>query len=338
MEREAISPDGIMHLAMGFWGSKTLLSAVELQVFTVLAEGPLEGGELAARLGIQHRGARDFFDALTALNMLAREGDRYGNTPATDFFLDKNKPSYIGGFLEIANNRLYPMWDALTEGLRSGKPQNETKGGGELFATLYADHEKLAEFLGAMTGVSIGVAMAIAEKFPWKDYKTFVDIGCAQGCAPVRIALKHAHLTGGGFDLPPVAPIFESYVESFGLQQRLRFHAGDFFIDELPKADVLVMGNILHNWDHDQKKVLLEKAYRALPNGGALIVYEWIIDHDRRENALSLLMSLHMLLETPGGQNFTAAECCAWMREAGFNETRVEHLLGPNSMVVGKKG
>ncbi len=337
MERPVISPDNIMHLAMGFWGSKTLLSAVELQLFTVLAEGPLECVELAGRLGIHQRSARDFFDALTALKLLVREGDRYGNTPATDIFLDKNKPSYIGGFLEIANNRLYPMWESLTEGLRTGKPQNETKGGGELFATLYADPVKLAEFLGAMTGISTGVAMAIAEKFPWKDYKTFVDIGCAQGCAPVQIVLKNMHLTGGGFDLPQVGPIFENYVKSFALEQRLRFHTGDFLIDELPTADVLVMGNILHNWNLQQKKMLLEKAYRALPNGGALIVYEWIIDNDRQENVLSLLMSLHMMMETPAGKNFTGTECCAWMHEAGFSAARVQHLLGPNSMVVGTK-
>lgn len=326
-----------MHLATGFWASKTLLSAVELGVFTVLAKGPLECADLEARLGIHRRGARDFFDALTALKMLVRVGDRYRNTPATDAYLDKNKPSYIGGFLEIANDRLYPMWESLTDGLRTGKPQNGTNGGGDIFAKLYATPQEQAQFLGAFRGISINAATLIAQKFPWKDYKTFVDVGCAQGVAPVQIALKNAHLTGHGFDLPAVAPAFENYVRSFGLEQRLRFHAADFFVDELPAGDVLIMGHILHDWELEQRKMLLDKAYRALPKGGALIVYEWIIDDDRRESALGLMMSLHMLLQTPGGKNFTGAECCAWMREAGFNETRVEHLLGPNSMVIGIK-
>ena len=337
MERQATSPDDILRLAMAFWGSKTLLSAVELQVFTILAVGPVGCGDLAARLGIHQRGARDFFDALTALNMLAREGDRYGNTPATDMFLDKSKPTYIGGLLESANNRLYPMWESLTEGLRSGKPQNETKAGGELYEILCADPRHLSGFLRAMTGISMGAATAIAEKFPWDAYKTFIDIGCAQGCVPVQTALKHPHLSGGGFDLPPVGAVFDDYVKTFDLERRLRFYPGDFFAVDLPTADVLVMGNILHNWDLGQKKMLLQKAYRALAGGGALIVYEWFIDDDRRENALGLLMSLHMLMETPGGQNSTAAECCGWMREAGFSATRVEHLAGPDSMVVGIK-
>ena len=337
MEHHGVSPDDIMRLGMAFWGSKALLSAVDLGVFTALAERSLECGELATRLGIHERSARDFFDALVALNMLVRDGDRYGNTRAADFFLDRNKPSYIGGFLELANNRLYSMWDALTVGLRSGKPQTDTKDGGELFETLYADPEKLAEFLGAMTGISIGVSKALAEKFPWQEYKSFVDIGCAQGCALVQVALRHAHLTGGGFDLPPVGPIFDTYVKSMGLEHRLRFHAGDFFVDEMPPADVLIMGHILHNWNSEQKKLLLEKAYGAVSPGGALVAYEWLIDEERRDNALSLLMSLHMLMETPGGNNFTGSECCAWMHEAGFSETRVEHLLGPSSMVVGMK-
>lgn len=337
MERRAITAEDIMQLAMGFWGSKTLLSAVELDLFSVLAEGPLERHELADRLKIDTRGARDFFDALTALGMLARDGDRYRNTPATDTYLDKGKETYIGSFLETANNRLYHMWESLTEGLRSGIPQNETKAGGELYEILYAETEPLVGFLHAMTGVSMGAATAIAKRFPWQDYETFVDIGCAEGCAPVQIALRHPHLSGGGFDLPPVGPMFEKYVKDAGLEQRLRFHPGDFFAVGLPTSDVLVMGNILHNWNLEQKRTLLEKAYRALPSGGALIVYEWLIDDDRRENAFALLMSLHMLMETPGGSNVTGAECCAWMREAGFSETRVEHLVGPNSMVVGVK-
>ena len=144
-------------------------------------------------------------------------------------------------------------------------------------------------------------------------------------------------MTGGGFDLPMLAPIFEDYVASFGLADRLRFHPGDFFADPLPSADVLVMGHILHDWNTDEKLTLLRKAYEALPDGGALIVYEAIIDDERQDNAFGLLMSLNMLIETPGGYDFTGADCQAWMHQVGFGETRVESLAGPDSMVVGIK-
>lgn len=334
-----LTPDGILGLGFGFWGPKTLLSAVELGVFSELAQGPADLGTLTARLGLHPRSARDFLDALVALGMLEREGDRYANTPETGFFLDRAKPSYIGGLLEMVNARLYGFWNHLTEGLRTGKAQNESKTNptASPFDALYGDPARLRQFLQGMTGISLGAALAIARKFPWREYRTFLDIGGAQGVLPVQVALAHPHLTGGNFDLPVVGPIFEEYVRSFGLSQRLRFHPGDFFKDRLLPADVLVMGHILHDWNLEQKKLLIGKAYDALPPGGALIVYEALIDDERRQNAFGLLMSLNMLIETPGGFDYTGADCCRWLREAGFHQTRVEHLLGPDSMVVAIK-
>jgi hypothetical protein len=332
------TPDSILQLGLGFWGSKTLLSAVELGLFTELAKGPRDLKTISDCLDLHPRSARDFLDSLVALGMLDRTDGTYRNTPEADFFLDRNKPTYVGGLLEMANARLYPFWGSLTEALRTGKPQNEVKGGGEdFFGTLYADPERLRGFLRAMTGVSLGPANAIAKKFPWSRYKTFVDIGSAQGGLPVVLARTHAHLTGAGFDLPPVKPIFEEFVAASGLTSRVRFIPGDFFADSLPQADVLVMGHILHDWNLEEKRRLLEKAHAALTAGGALIVYDMVIDDDRRENAMGLLMSLNMLIETPGGFDYTGSDCIGWMREAGFRDCYVEPLVGPNSMVVGVK-
>ncbi len=332
-----LSPEKILHLGLGFWGSKTLLTAVELGLFTELASGPLTAEAIGERLNLHPRGRRDFLDALVALGMLDRDGGRYRNSPESDLFLDRAKPSYVGGLLEMAGGRLYGFWGALTEALRTGRPQNESKSGANPFDAIYADPERLRGFLAAMTGISLGAARAIAAKFPWSNYKTFIDIGAAQGALPVQVALANPHLTGGGFDLPVVGPIFEDYVKSFGLSGRLRFYAGSFFTDPLPSADVLVMGHILHDWNLDEKRMLLAKACEALPSGGALIVFEALIDDDRSKNAFGLLMSLNMLIETPGGFDYTGADCSGWMRDAGFRETRVEHLLGPDSMVIGIK-
>ena len=337
-QAEPVTPDAIMQLGLAFWGSKTLLSAVEMRLFAVLSEaGPLDAEELRERLGLHPRGARDFFDALVALGMLERNAGRYSNTPATELFLDPAKPSYMGGILEMANARLYPFWGSLTEGLRTGKPQSEAKTGGDFFAAVYADPERLAQFAGAMSGLSAHTGRAIAAKFPWRDHGSVIDIGCAEGAVPVAIAHAHAHLTGGGFDLPPIEPLFDAHVARAGLTDRLRFTPGDFFADPLPSADVLIMGHILHDWDLDEKRTLLQKAYAALPDGGALIVYDAIIDDDRRANAFGLLMSLNMLIEGPVGFDYTGADCRAWMADAGFRESYVEHLVGPDSMVVGIK-
>jgi O-methyltransferase domain/Dimerisation domain len=334
---DPVTPANIFNLGFGFWASKTLLSAVELGLFTELATGPADLATLTRRLGLHERSARDFFDALVALKLLDREGGRYCNTADTDLFLDRAKPSYVGGLLEMANARLYGSWGSLTEALKTGRNQNEAKDSGEVFAALYADPDSLRGFLAAMSGVSLGAAEAIAAKFPWKNYKTFVDIGAAQGMVPATIARAHNHLSGAGYDLPEVKPVFEEFVAQHGLRERLKFLSGNFFTDPLPAADVLIMGHILHDWDLSQKRMLLEKAHAALPKGGALIVYEAIIDDERRQNAFGLLMSLNMLIETPGGFDFTGTECQAWMREAGFSQTRVEPLAGPDSMVVAIK-
>jgi hypothetical protein len=332
-----VSPEQILGLGLGFWGSKTLLSAIELGVFTELTRAAADADTLAARLKLHPRAARDFFDALVALGMLDRKGAQYTNTPATDFFLDRAKPSYIGGILEMANARLYGFWGSLTEALKTGQPQNEAKQGGDLFAALYADPDRLRGFLKAMTGISMGAARMIAERFPWGGYRTFADLGTAEGAVPVAVTQAHAHLSGIGFDLPPVKPHFEAFVTAHGVSDRVRFHAGDFFKDPLPSVDVLVMGHILHDWNLEQKRALIAKALDALPKGGALVVYDTIIDDDRRQNAFGLLMSLNMLIETPGGFDYTGADCISWMRAAGFKETRVEHLLGPDSMAIGIK-
>jgi hypothetical protein len=329
--------DHIMQVGLGFWASKTLLSAVEMELFTELAKQPETLPELSARLRLHPRSAHDFLDALLSLNFLERRDGVYYNTPSTDLFLDKRKSSYIGGMLEMASHRLYPFWGNLTTALRTGLPQNEASQGGGGFDALYADPDRLRGFLKAMTGISRGANMAIAEKFPWAEYKSAVDVGTAQGDLITQVALANPHIAGLGFDLPVVAPIFEDYVADNGLSGRVCFRSGSFFDCPIPKADVVMMGHILHDWDLEEKKMLIRKAYESLPTGGALIVYESIIDDDRSKNSFGLLMSLNMLIETPGGFDYSGADCMGWMQAAGFHSTRVEPLVGPDSMVVGIK-
>lgn len=334
-----LTPEHIMQTGIGFWASKVLLSGVEMGVFTELANGPQEFGKLSGRLGLHPRSARDYLDALVALGFLQRSSGRYSNTPETDLFLDRRKPTYIGGMLEMANTRLFGFWNHLTEALRTGKQQNEAKdeSGASPFQALYADPARLKEFLAAMSGISCGANLAIARKVSWANYKTYADVGTAQGDLAVQIALANPHLKGIGFDLAEVGPVFEEYVKANGLSERVCFQAGDFFSQELPNVDVITMGHILHDWGLDNKRMLIGKAYKALNTGGALVVYDAIIDDDRSKNAFGLLMSLNMLIETPEGFDYTGAECIGWMKEAGFREARVEHIAGPDSMVTGVK-
>ena len=332
------SPEKILELSNGFKSSKVLLTAVELGVFTELAKGPKPLKELRQRLGLcSRRSTLDFFDCLVSLGMLDLISDEYVNTPETDYFLDKNKSSYIGGLLEMYNDRLYRFWGNFTEALKTGKPQNEAKTGEEFFSALYADQDRLSRFMQAMSGISLIPSKVAAEKFPWTNYRVVADIGCARGVFLTEVLKVHPHLRGVGFDLEPVQPIFERYIEEQGLQGSLVFQKGDFFKDPLPSADILVFGQILHDWSLEERKALLRKAYQTLPEEGAVLAYDFIIDDDRRKNTLGLLSSLTMLIETQDGFDYTGKECKEWMGEAGFNNIEIIPLAGQESMVIGKK-
>jgi SAM-dependent methyltransferase len=335
--RPRSTPEGILRLGTSFWASRTLLAAVELGLFTELAQGPLDELRLRTRLGLHERGARDFFDALVALGLLRRRDGLYRNTTASDAYLDKKKPRYIGGLLEMLSVREFAHWAHLTQALRSGRPQSEARNGGEPFERLYEDPHTLETFLSAMTGASMAASRALAGKFPWRRYGSFADIGCAQGGTAVCLAQSHPHLAGVGFDLPVVQGAFEEYVERFALSARVRFAGGDFFAVPLPSADVLLMVQILHDWNLERKQLLLAKAYAALEPGGVLIVVDAMIDAGRSRNAFALLMSLNMLIETSGGFDYTATDCAGWLKQAGFARVRARGLGGPYSMVIGTK-
>ena len=335
-------PSQLLQVGFGFWGSKVLLTAIELGVFTILAEKSMTKEQLGKTLGFHPRGTRDFFDALVALRFLDREGDGeralYSNTETTAHFLDKNKPAYIGGILEMCNARLYRFWNDLGTALKTGQPQNEVKHSQKpMFEELYEDVPRLEQFLGAMTGISRGNFQALADKFDFSKYKTLCDVGGAAGILSIIVAKKYPRLQALSFDLPAVEPIARKHIKKEGLGNRVQAVSGDFFKDPLPKADVITMGLILHDWNLQNKKHLIRLAFAALPKGGALIAVENIIDDARRENAFGLLMSLNMLIELGDGFDFTFADYKQWCREAGFKKFELRHLSGPCSAAVAYK-
>ncbi|NOX86221.1 MAG: methyltransferase [Chlorobi bacterium] len=342
MVEEQLNPSKIMQTGMGFFASKTLLTAVNMELFTLLADNELTGREIQSKLGLHQRSLYDFLDAMVALGFLNRNGLKetalYSNAEDTNLFLDKNKPEYIGGILEMANNRLYPFWNNLEEGLKSGGPQNEIKNGGEsIFDALYSDPEKLTEFIAAMGGVQMGNFIRFAGEFDFAGYSTLCDIGGAGGYLSAQVVMHNPNMRCISFDLPEVSPIAEKILKKMGVADKVSVVSGDFFTDDFPEADIITMGNILHDWGTSDKKMLIKKAYDALPEGGALVVIENIIDDNRSENAFGLLMSLNMLIETGEGFDFTGKDFDGWAKEAGFSDTWIIPLTGPTSAAIAVK-
>lgn len=336
------SSDHILKVGMGFFASKALLSAVELGIFTTIGDGLKSAGEIEQSLGLHPRATHDFLDALVALKLLERDGDgatgRYGNTRDARRFLVRTSPDYVGGILEMANARLYRFWADLTPALKTGQPQNEVRHAGKsMFDELYADPERLEQFMNAMAGISKANFEAFAAKFDFSRYGSMADIGGATGQLACAVAERHPHMDLASYDLPVVQPIAERRIAAAGLGHRVGAGAIDFFADEFPQADVITMGMIPHDWNLERKKQLISKAYAALPKGGAFVAIENLIDDDRRENAFGLLMSLNMLIEFGDAFDFTGADFESWCLEAGFERVEIMHLAGPASAAIAYK-
>lgn len=341
-ETQRVDPSHIMNVGLGFWASKILLTAVKLELFTKLALRPLTAKEIKYEICLNERGLYDFLDSLVALGFLQRSGNKstalYSNSADTALFLDKNKLSYVGGILEMANNRLYPFWNFLEEGLRTGTPQNEIRTGrSTLFDEIYSDVDKTREFVNAMGGIQTGNFVTFAREFDFSGYKSLCDIGGAGALLSAHVVTHNPHMECISFDLPAVAPIAAENISKMGLASNVNIRSGDFFNEPFPRADVITMGNILHDWGIKDKKMLIRRAYDALPLGGSLVVIENIIDDERRENAFGLMMSLNMLIETPEGSDFTAEDFNGWATEAGFRRTFLMPLTGPSSAVIAVK-
>lgn len=339
---EPLDPGHIMETATGFFASKVLLTGVELDLFSTLGDDAMTAEELGGALELHPRGWYDFFDALVALGFLERDGDgrggRYRNTPETAAFLDRASPDYIGGLPEMLNARLFGFWNHLATALRTGEPQNETRIHGKpIFEELYSDAGKLGQFLDAMSALQAGNFHELARKFDFSRYATVSDIGGALALLSRIVGSHHPHLRFTSFDLPPVAPHARRHVEEAGMSDRIEIVSGDFFVDDLPGADVVTMGNILHDWNLERKKILIGKAYEALPAGGALIAIENVIDDARRENAFGLLSSLNMLIEFGDAFDYTGADFRGWCREAGFTSFDMIPLTGPTSAAIAYK-
>lgn len=331
--------DEIIQLGLGFWTSQVLLCAVELGLFTELAGKQLDGETLRARLGLHQRGAPDFFDVLVSLGLLERTGGLYRNSASAEKMLNRaNEQTYIGGLLEIAHAQWYASWGNLITALRDGKPQNSvTSGSEDSFGALYNDPARAQKFSRAMTGGAMTCGLALAKLSVWGTVSTVADIGSSEGGLLSQLLRHHPHLAGTGFDLPEVADSFHRTAAEAGLADRMSFAAGDFFADPLPGADVLIYGHVLHDWDLETKRFLLRKAFGALQPGGLVMIYDTLIDDERNDRTFAMLMSLHMLLESPGGFDYTGTDCLGWLESAGFRDCHIDHLTGPNFLIVGRK-
>jgi len=329
-------PADIKRLGNGFCHAKLLLTAGELGLFASLASvGPCTAPEIQERLGLHPRGCRDFLNALVLLGLLTREGDRYGNSAVTTAHLVPGVATYMGGFLDRSNRVLYPAWASLGDALRTGLPQVPAAHS-DAFGRMLEDPAQLGQYLGMMDSVNGLLAPELASAFDWTGHQLLVDVGGARGNLAAQLIIAHPHLSAWVFDLPVMEAPLRDHVRPLVSPGRIRFRGGDFFSDPLPEGDVLILGHVLHNWSPAERQLLVKKAFAATRPGGALLVYDAMLEDDPADLA-RVLVSLNMLLVTAGGSEYPVSECRGWLADAGF-EAISDCALGPaDTLVIGRK-
>ncbi|MDI3390352.1 methyltransferase [Streptomyces sp. B-S-A8] len=333
----SVHPGPVMGLILGSWQSRMLLAAVEYDLFTEVAKGPATSAELAERLGLVERGTNDLLAGLVHLGLLQSTDGTFANAPVSDAFLVKGRPAYLGGYLHFCEQELNPAWNGLADSLRTGKPQNQAAVIGNPYDTLYADADATDGFLDSMDLLNAPIAQALS-RFDWSGYESFVDIGGARGNFAHQVVTHNPHLKGAVFDLPPLKPAFDRHMDRLGdTAGPVTFHGGDFFKDDLPQADVLVFGHVLHNWGVEDRVALLKRAYDALKPGGSVFVYDPMAGGDQ-PSMHGALAGLTMLVWSRGGHEYAADDLHGWLREAGFEPETVEvDGLHDDVLVIGRK-
>jgi O-methyltransferase domain/Dimerisation domain len=328
--------DRALRFGAGVWQAGLVYAALELGLFAALAAGPCSRAGLVERLRLHPRGAADFCDALVSVGLLDRRRDLYANSAIASIAFVPTSATYIGDLMRPSDERRWATWHELVDALRTGGPQPGTAAS-RSFSTEGIDEDLMAASVRRMTCFSMNTALALSEKYDWTGCQSVADIGTGEGIVAVEVGTRHPHMKVIGFDLPGLRKWFEPHIRRRGLDGRAAFHSGDFFRDQLPGAEVLVLSHILHDWSVDQRRELLSKAFAALPSDGTVIVCDAMIDNARRRKTASLLLSLNMLMQTPEGGEYTPAQCGEWLRAAGFRSVDSARLTARDTIVVARR-
>lgn len=325
-------PAGIIRLANSFADAKALLTAVELGLFDLLHPGAKSAEEIQSGLELHGRGLTDWLDLLIELGLLSRSEGKYENTSGPDQYLIRGTQGYIGGFLERSNRNLFPAYAKLGTALKTGQPQS-----GSSFDAVVENPFILEQFINSMDALTRTLGPVLLDAVDeWSSYTSVLDVGGCQGSLTSMIVAANPNLAGHTFDLPQMAPFFEKNIEARGLTGKVTFHGGSFFEDDLPKADIVTMGHVLHDWDREQRGFLVKKAFDAVNPGGILVVYDRMLDRasSRVEN---LVISLDMLLVTDGGSEYTVGELREHAEKAGFAKVEDRLLGDDDTLVIARK-
>ncbi len=319
---ETWNPGKLLEISGYYWKTCTLHAGVKLGLFTAIGDKPTGAPELAKILEADERGLAMLLNALTAMGLIEKTGEKYANTPTAGPLLRKDSPRYIG-FMIMHHHHLVSSWSRLDEAVKSGKPVR----GRELFE----DEVERESFLMGMFNIAMGTAPLVADHMDLSGRRRLLDLGGGPGTYAIHFLLKNPELTATIFDLPTTRPFAEKTVQRFNLEERIDFQAGDFSVDPISGThDLVWLSHIVHGEAPEDCRKLLKKAVSALAPGGMIMIHDFFLEKNRAAPLFPTLFSLNMLACTPGGQSYSEAEIRKMLEEAGVKEIRRSEFTGPN--------
>ncbi len=319
----SVDPTPVLDLITAFRRSKTLFAALELGVFEALDGSDQVEGRSLDQLQVElrcDRGALErLLDACVGLQLLRRVGARYTNTELTKVYLCQSSPQRLSGYIRFSNEVSWKLWTHLEDAVREGTHRwKQTYGGdGPIFSHFFRTEQTKREFLMGMHGFGVISSPKVVRAFDLSRFKTLADLGAATGHLVIAACETYGELQGTVFDLPDAIPLAREIVALSDAKARIDFVAGDFFSDALPPADLYALGRIIHDWNETKIERLLQRIYAALPEGGALLIAEKLINPERDGPDWGQMQDLNMLCCTEGRER-TLAEYTELLKSNGF--------------------
>ena len=320
---DPVDPSPVLESLDGFRRSKAMFAALDLGVFERLHQGTATADQVARDLSLNPDAVERLLDACAGSGLLGKAGGVYSNLPVATTYLVRSSPAALVGYIDYSNRVGYRMWGDLETAIRKGTHLWETTYGlkGDIFAHFFKSEEAKRTFLMGMHGMGMLSSPRVVEMFDLGRFKHLVDLGGATGHLTIEAVRRYPRLRGTIFDLPPVVAVAKEFIERSPDKARLGVHAGDFFKDPLPEADLFALGRILHDWSAEKIRVLLSKILERLPSGGGLLIAERLLNDAKTGPLPGQLQSLNMLVCTEGKER-NAAEYRTILLEAGFAEVQ----------------
>lgn len=315
-------PGQLLELSGYYWRTCTLHASVKLDIFTTIGDQELTSQEITEKLKVKNRGLERLLNALTAMALLSKKGNKYSNSPAGRNFLSKDGSHYIG-YIIMHHHHLMESWSQLDQAVKTGQPVRKRASS--------SDEEKRESFLMGMFNMAMYLAPRLVPLFDLSNRNHFLDLGGGPGTYAIHFCIKNPQLKATVFDLPTTRPFAQKTIDKFGLSKRIDFIEGNYLEDTLTgRYDVAWLSHILHAEGPEDCQNIIQNAVAVLKPGGMVIVHDFILNNAMDGPLFPTLFSLNMLLGTPSGQSYSEKQITAMLTQTGVKDIQRVLFDSPN--------